>query len=203
MITEHELLRARVLSRIEFPSNVIMGGNHRTTLFQHYQTDPEILEFISVIKGVPAERRQTALEIGLYWGGTHLIWKTCFEKVVSIEVDLERVLAVWGALPDKQSSFIVVGDSTNPDTIAQTNRIVGNSVDLLFIDACHSFVACQSDWQQFEPMVRSGGIVAFHDSQNTMEGYGVKEFVDSIRSKFQIIEIYHGNGQGIAYYFKP
>ena len=205
-----DVVRGKVLSRIQLPTNIVMGGNHRTNLFQHYQTPKEIVEFLDVVYSMPEDRRQVALEIGLYNGGTHLLWKQYYSKVVSIEVELERCIAVYNSIPDSKNSWFIVGDSTNQQTIEQT-KIVTGLVDLLFIDACHSLVACQSDWYSFEPIVKSGGIVAFHDIECKIDGYGVRDFVTLMRNggvanfdpKTKINEIYYGNEQGIGWYVKP
>jgi predicted O-methyltransferase YrrM len=39
------------------------------------------------------------------------------------------------------------------------------AVDLLFIDADHSYEAIQRDWKDWEPRVRPGGFIALHDAK--------------------------------------
>jgi hypothetical protein len=51
-------------------------------------------------------------------------------------------------------------------------------VDLLFIDGDHSLVGCQSDIDNFAPLVRKGGILAGHDYNNQPRHRGVREIVD-------------------------
>jgi predicted O-methyltransferase YrrM len=53
-------------------------------------------------------------------------------------------------------------------------------IDLLFIDADHSYAAVSADWRNWSPFVRKGGIIAFHDYYvKTKGGHpGVRRFVD-------------------------
>ncbi len=43
-------------------------------------------------------------------------------------------------------------------------------IDLLFIDANHEYEAVQRDFEQWEPFVRIGGIVALHDASPAWPG---------------------------------
>ncbi|OLQ87373.1 hypothetical protein BIY20_13835 [Vibrio panuliri] len=57
------------------------------------------------------------------------------------------------------------------------------SVDILFVDADHSYEGCKEDIDNFFPKVKSGGIVVFHDYGNPC---GVKQAVDeSVANKCQ------------------
>jgi predicted O-methyltransferase YrrM len=38
-----------------------------------------------------------------------------------------------------------------------------NKVDFLFIDADHSYEGVKKDFEMYSPLVRKGGIIAFHD----------------------------------------
>lgn len=42
--------------------------------------------------------------------------------------------------------------------------------DLVFIDACHGKKCVMRDFQMVEPLVRSGGIVCFHDTDEIIQG---------------------------------
>jgi len=54
------------------------------------------------------------------------------------------------------------------------------AIDLLFIDADHSYRAVSTDWKDWSPFVRKGGIIAFHDYYIKKQGgnRGVREFVN-------------------------
>ena len=53
-------------------------------------------------------------------------------------------------------------------------------IDLLFIDADHSYKGVSLDWKNWSPFVRKGGIIAFHDYYVHSEGghLGVRKFID-------------------------
>jgi predicted O-methyltransferase YrrM len=57
------------------------------------------------------------------------------------------------------------------------------AIDLLFIDADHSFKGVSADWKNWSPFVRKGGIVVFHDYYLDVKKYGhpgVRRFVDGL-----------------------
>jgi predicted O-methyltransferase YrrM len=53
-------------------------------------------------------------------------------------------------------------------------------IDLLFIDADHSFKGVSSDWRNWSPFMRKGGVIAFHDYYVKSQGGhgGVRQFID-------------------------
>ena len=52
-------------------------------------------------------------------------------------------------------------------------------IDLLFIDADHSYQAVRRDWDDWSPYVKAGGIIALHDSR-TLKYPGVLKLVKEI-----------------------
>jgi predicted O-methyltransferase YrrM len=53
----------------------------------------------------------------------------------------------------------------------------GRSIDLLFIDADHSYEGGLKHWYMYRHLVRSRGLVAFHDVRN---GWPVGKFYDEL-----------------------
>jgi predicted O-methyltransferase YrrM len=56
------------------------------------------------------------------------------------------------------------------------------AIDFIFIDADHSFEAITRDWEDWYPKVKSGGIIALHDSRqaaNSPEYLGSMKFYDT------------------------
>jgi predicted O-methyltransferase YrrM len=51
-------------------------------------------------------------------------------------------------------------------------------IDVLFIDADHTYEGCLADWNNFSPFVKKGGIVYFHDCDDTSPG--VEQVFDEI-----------------------
>lgn len=60
-------------------------------------------------------------------------------------------------------------------TVQMSGHVPDNSVDLVYIDACHSYECVRDDINAWWDKVKSGGIMAFHDYE--MSHYGVKQAV--------------------------
>ena len=41
--------------------------------------------------------------------------------------------------------------------------LAGRQIDFLFIDGDHTYEGVKQDFQMYSPLVRKGGVVAFHD----------------------------------------
>jgi predicted O-methyltransferase YrrM len=68
----------------------------------------------------------------------------------------------WSLAPFTFHEFL--GDSKSPEALAWTLRVLGkDSVDVLFIDGDHTTDGVKFDHIVYGPLVRSGGIIAFHD----------------------------------------
>lgn len=64
-------------------------------------------------------------------------------------------------------------------------NVENESLDLLYIDCCHSYACVKSDNNAWIPKVKKGGVVAFHDYEN--RAYGVKQAVEEYcNGKYQI-----------------
>jgi predicted O-methyltransferase YrrM len=63
----------------------------------------------------------------------------------------------------------------------------GRKVDFLFIDADHSYEGVKKDFEMYSPLVRKGGIIAFHDIiPDYYTRYGIKTSSWAVR--FIILE---------------
>ncbi|MBI4354235.1 MAG: class I SAM-dependent methyltransferase [Candidatus Omnitrophica bacterium] len=149
------------------------------------QDRDEIKEFVSLL--LSRKRLGTALEVGLgYYGSTHFLWRLLFKRIITIEKSHERI-RIFGtnmrafhdrwALGDRRSAFII-GMSYEPATVAKTYQVACGGVDLLFIDGDHQYASVLTDWLLYSPLVKPGGLIAFHDVGLTVPGhYGVPEFL--------------------------
>jgi predicted O-methyltransferase YrrM len=74
-------------------------------------------------------------------------------------------------------------------------------IDLLFIDADHSYKGVSSDWRNWSPFVRKGGLIVFHDYYSDVKKFGhpgVRRFVDGLIADKKIINLY--TVEGMAWY---
>jgi predicted O-methyltransferase YrrM len=55
---------------------------------------------------------------------------------------------------------LIQGDSHDKETL---KKVSDRKYDLLFIDGDHSFEGVKKDFEMYSPLVRKGGLVAFHD----------------------------------------
>lgn len=134
-------------------------------------------EFASLLRMASERRPQTVLEIGTASGGTIFGFAhAAAEDALLVSVDLaddsrfpetydeqtaERIHTYAG--PD-QTLHLLQGDSHDPRTaLAVAELLDGRSVDLLFIDGDHDTEGVTRDWLDYSPLVREGGLVAFHD----------------------------------------
>ncbi len=65
-------------------------------------------------------------------------------------------------------------------TTAMAGSVENVTVDLVYIDACHSYECVKNDIAAWWPKLKSGGIMAFHDYE--MPHYGVKMAVTEFAS---------------------
>jgi len=89
-----------------------------------------------------------------------------FQEVKRLRGDLQlrraRLYEAFAKPP--QQVRIVRGDSHRTETLARVKEALkGRPVDLLFIDADHSYEGVARDFGMYTPLVRRGGLVGLHD----------------------------------------
>ena len=176
------------------------------------QVREEIYEFTKVLL---QNKNGICLEIGLgYYGSTHFLWRHLFEKVITVESQKERVFAFrentnkfYGKfiLDDSKSKFIF-GKSHDPSSLEKLVNIIKNKkLDLLFIDGDHTYKSVLADYLLYKDFVCEGGIIAFHDTRNTINNSGVKKCLDkiiTIDKNIKLKNIFFSKTIGITYYIK-
>lgn len=73
-------------------------------------------------------------------------------------------------------------------TVDMAHSIEDNSVGMVYVDGNHSYESVKNDISAYWSKIVSGGIMAFHDTEN--EAYGVKEAVYEFAQKNNL-EIYN------------
>jgi predicted O-methyltransferase YrrM len=130
------------------------------------QRRDEIVPFLERVERV---RPRRICEIGTAGGGTlYLLTRVADPHAVIVWVDLA---VPWFAAQarsrlarDGQRVEGVVGDSHDPSTRTRVEQLLGGEpLDVLFIDGDHSYEGVSTDFELYRPLVRPGGIVAFHD----------------------------------------
>jgi hypothetical protein len=172
-------------------------------------------EFTRLVDWAARFSPKVTVEIGSFCGATLLGWARVTQGMV-VSVDLPggfadqrqklfRMLNHPGVRPE---IFTVLADSQLPSTRAQVEALLaGRQVDLLFIDGAHEYAAVRKDFDLWSPLVRSGGVVIFHDILE-MRGstYGVHLLWSELKRDFQteeIVEDRNQNGFGIGILHVP
>ncbi len=148
-------------------------------------------EFIKLLKRIERKHPKYVLEVGTANGGALF----CFAKLASddavvISIDLpegkfgggyEKWRApFFGAFRrNGQKIFLLREDSHAPATLERVKEILGGrQLDFLFIDGDHTYSGVKQDFDMYRPLVKKGGVVAFHDIVDGFEEYvgGVPRF---------------------------
>ena len=151
------------------------------------------------------------LEIGTAGGGTLFLFSNVAdEEATLISVDLyqtieKRILFRYIG-KEKQKIFLIQGDSHSIETLRKIEGILrDDKVDFLFIDGDHSYEGVKKDFEMYSPLVRKGGIIAFHDIiPDYYTKYGIKtsswagevyKFWDEVKEKYEHLEIVKDKNQ--------
>lgn len=146
------------------------------------------------------------LEIGVHRGGMVQTLRQVFPHAIVVGIDTDYQYLEY-------SDFnAVTGDSTDPEIRDDAAGYFGrHGIDFLFIDGDHHYEAAKKDFEMYAPLVKSGGIVAFHDIMRDParvphhEGVEVRRLFDELKLKHASMEIWNGtagdDGPGIGVLF--
>ena len=156
---------------------------------QDYTEVWELVQRLSVLNP------QRCLEIGNACGGTTLVWKAVCPEVVSI--DLYPVGSGDGVitLDMFEDVHFILKDSHSSEALEGAKKFA--PYDFLFIDGDHEPAGVLSDYQMYAPLVRSGGIVVFHD-WGYQHGSGLWPIQECIKTTGITPEIIQHSHFGIA-----
>lgn len=111
--------------------------------------------------------------------------------------DTKKTLYLYGIDIDKQcleyarKHLNAAGVSPHNAILIQNSSLVeatyweDESIDVLLVDADHSYEAVRADIEAWWPKVRKGGIVFFHDyEKKQIEDNGVEEAVEESRGRY-------------------
>lgn len=177
-----------------------------------HQIESEFLRFLEI---VARERPATVLEIGTATGGSiALLCRAAADDARLVTLELMRHplgarsplgLFCRGSARGRQRVVPLIGtDSHDPAVRAEVERqLGGRPVDVLFVDGDHSYAGVRADFELYRDLVRSGGLVAFHDIVPGPEASvgGVPRFWQEIRGAYEaqeLVESWEQGGFGIG-----
>lgn len=120
-------------------------------------------EFAGLIQMVLDLKPRTIVEIGSDVGGSLHVWSRICNQVFSIDLPGGNFSSGAGARRSWGAS-VHDGDSHAAESREWLmGKLHGRRVDFLMIDGDHTYDGCYEDWAMYGPLVRPGGVVAFHD----------------------------------------
>jgi predicted O-methyltransferase YrrM len=144
-----------------------------------FQKPHEISKLLKIVK----ERKvKNVLEIGTDRGGTLFLYTKVAEpnaNIISINLPWSKLNAKCmryrrmiyeNFASDNQHLHQLNASSHDDNTLAEIKKILGDEkLDFLFIDGDHSYEGVKQDFEMYSPLVRKGGIIAFHDVALTLK----------------------------------
>jgi len=157
-------------------------------------------EFWELVQRVQSIKSLTnILEIGVESGGTSYFWnRLCGSaetpgKVIGIDLNPNVLVTFPTFFADTR--FIKV-DSHTQEAYDLVRVEFPDQIDFLYIDGDHDYAGVRQDYEVFSPLVRSGGIIGFHD----IGGTGARDLWNEISPRYVRTEKFHINiGTGVLY----
>ncbi len=166
-------------------------------------------EIVPLLHEVRAMEPRAVVEVGTSGGGTLLLWsRIAHPEATIVTIDLPggdfgggssylRVPLLRRCGLPGQKVHLIRADSHRPATLELTKAYLeGQPVDFLFIDADHTEAGVRADFANYSPLVRPGGLIAFHDIAIDSAVYGVKKVWTALRDRYPTREF---RGSPLAY----
>jgi predicted O-methyltransferase YrrM len=178
------------------------------------QVPSELHRFAEIVASICPKR---VLEIGTFQGGTLcMLARLSAPRATIISIDLPggefgggqsnvRSLLYHTFGKSFQRMHLIRGNSHSEAVAARVRRIT-QSLDVLFIDGDHTYQGVKHDFLSYSPLIRRGGIVAFHDIAEHPEKAGgdVPRFWNELKASHRHEEIIknpeQGWGIGVLYF---
>ena len=159
---------ARVAARAELTTCRTSEDFYRFTQ-RHFvrgaaQNMSEITAFVDYARRIEP---RVVCEIGVQDGGTNFILSRALGTVTTI-VGIDLYVSLKSQLRFYRRGdvalHIIEGSSQAADTHRKLQRVLGSRpIDVLFIDGDHTYEGALRDFSMYSPLVRAGGLIAFHD----------------------------------------
>lgn len=153
-------------------------------------------EFAQALKRISSLAPNTVLEVGTRRGGSLYGWSQIaadhawlisvdFHPSESSDTSESRLRSL---VKSTQVLQCLWGNSHDTEIQRRIRQILnGRPVDLLFLDGDHTYDGIVADYTTFSPLVRTGGLIMFHDIVDNPQqpDYGVATFWRELRSREQ------------------
>lgn len=209
-------LVARLRLMKDKDANKVVDLAINNSIIRSLQVPAELQRFAEIIA---QKQPKTVLEIGTCNGGTLLVLcRLSDPSATIISVDLPGGpfgggyswfrAPIMQAFPySGQRLHLIRDDSHKIETRDNVSALLGGrKLDVLFIDADHTYQGVRTDFELYSPLVQPGGLIAFHDIAKNQPGdeYGVVRLWNEVKSQYSHSEIINdpeqvGFGLGLLY----
>jgi predicted O-methyltransferase YrrM len=174
-------------------------------------------EIMTLLKVLDNKKPKSILEIGTGKGGVFYLFSKVAHKsakLATVDVHNHSRKLFSSFERSQQKHLILEGDSSSFETINKIKHYFPQGIDFLFIDGDHAYEGVKKDFENFMPLVNSGGMVAFDDIvEDHHTRYGVMsggwagdapKYWNEIKNNYSFEEIIHkplqsGHGIGLIY----
>jgi len=182
--------------------------------FRRIEPRQNPMEIEALYRTILALAPGAVLEIGTARGGTLYLWtQAARDDAVIVSVDLPGG-EFGGAYPlcrlpfyerfarPRQSLHLLLEDSHRPETLDRVRACVGarvgGALDFAFIDGDHTYDGVRQDFFMYGPLVRAGGLIAFHDilERPAFPDIEVHRFWSEIKDRYPSRELIGDEGTG-------
>jgi predicted O-methyltransferase YrrM len=138
-----------------------------------YQNPRELEQLLARVRALQPKR---ILEVGSLYGGTLWHWMQNFPGALVVSVDMiaqgvpehprEKIMEarqLWQSWVDETQCLLTwyVSPSDYPPLLKLVDT--HGPFDFIFVDAGHKYSEVAADFTNYWPMLRAGGLMAFHD----------------------------------------
>ena len=151
-------------------------------------------EIIAALELFEQEQPRRVLEIGTARGGNfYLLSRAAAEDATLVSLDLPGgpfgggystwKLPIYRRLvrPGQRPVFLRANSHDVSSVEIVRRHLNQQPLDLAFIDGDHTYQGVKRDWELYSPLVRAGGLIAFHDIVEN-PGWGVNRLWNEVKT---------------------
>ena len=146
------------------------------------QSTFEMTGFLTLVKDVI--QPENILEIGTHAGGMFYALDVISKPGLRISIDIpwegqEHAYEIANLRGTMTHAKWIVGNAHDESTKQMLNETLnGQKLDLIFIDADHTYEGGQKHFEMYKSFVKEGGYIGFHD---TVNGWPCGKYYDTLK----------------------
>lgn len=138
---------------------------------------------------------KVCLEVGMWKGFSAEVWIKAFQPELFISLERDHKHEDGFYIDDTRYHYLWDVDSNSQTTVDQVKELLGGKqVDFLFIDGGHEYSVIRRDVKNYLPLVKDGGVIAFHDILYFSDACQVNPIWEDLKRHYDSIEINCGPG---------